>query len=126
MKQAQSLAVTSLAAALAVAGAAHAQNYPAKQIRIIVPLVPGGNLDIVVARALAAQMGEGFGQQIVVENRTGASSLVGTQFVAKAPADGYTLLAMSNAFATVPSLIRSAGYDALKDFTASRLPVWCH
>jgi tripartite-type tricarboxylate transporter receptor subunit TctC len=114
------LAAISLAAALAGAGAAHAQNYPAKQIRIIVPLVPGGNLDI-VARALAAPMSEGLGQQIVVENRPGASSLVGTQLVARAPADGYTLLAMSNAFATVPSLMRSAGYDALKDFTGVTL-----
>ena len=106
----------------------HAQNpstssgqaYPSKQIRIVVPLAPGGNLDI-VARAVAAQVGEGFGQQVIVENRPGASSLVGTQFVAKAPADGYTLLAIANTFATVPSLMRNPGYDALKDFTGVSL-----
>ncbi len=97
-----------------------AQSFPTKQIRIIVPLVPGGNLDI-VARAIAAQMGEGFGQQIIVDNRPGASSLVGTQFVAKAPADGYTLLAIANTFATVPSLMRNPGYDALKDFVGVSL-----
>jgi tripartite-type tricarboxylate transporter receptor subunit TctC len=68
-------------AAIAVTSVtAQAQTYPTKLIRIIVPLVPGGNLDI-VARALAAQMGENFGQQVIVENRPGASSLVGTQFV---------------------------------------------
>jgi tripartite-type tricarboxylate transporter receptor subunit TctC len=99
---------------------ATAQNYPSKAIRIIVPLVPGGNLDI-VARALAAPMGDAFGQQVIVENRPGASSLVGTQFVAKAPADGYTLLAIANTFATVPSLIRNPGYDPLRDFTGVTL-----
>jgi tripartite-type tricarboxylate transporter receptor subunit TctC len=113
-----------LAATLAVASAAttsaQAQNFPSKSVRIIVPLVPGGNLDL-VARAVAAQMGEGLGQQVIVENRPGASSLVGTQFVAKAPADGYTLLAIANTFATVPSLMRNPGYDALKDFAGVSL-----
>jgi tripartite-type tricarboxylate transporter receptor subunit TctC len=115
---------TALATGVALLGilnsGAHAQGFPAKQVRIIVPLVPGGNLDI-VARAIAAPMGETFGQQIIVENRPGASSLVGTQFVAKAPADGYTLLAIANTFATVPSLMKNPGYDALKDFTGVSL-----
>lgn len=111
--------VTSAAMAAAFP-AARAQNYPSKPIRIVVPLVPGGNLDI-VARAVAAQMSESVGQQVIVENRPGASSLVGTQFVAKAPADGYTLLAVANTFATVPSLMRNPGYDALKDFTGVSL-----
>ncbi len=107
-------------AALTAGPAAHAQNYPTKPIRVIVPLVPGGNLDI-VARAVAAPLGEALGQQIIVENRAGASSLVGTQFVAKAPADGYTLLAIANTFATVPSLMKNPGYDALKDFVGVSL-----
>jgi len=106
--------------ALAAGPAAHAQNYPSKPIRLIVPLVPGGNLDI-VARAVAAPLGESLGQQIIVENRPGASSLVGTQFVAKAPADGYTLLAIANTFATVPSLMKNSGYDAIKDFVGVSL-----
>jgi tripartite-type tricarboxylate transporter receptor subunit TctC len=93
-----------------------AQPYPAKPVRIIVPLVPGGNLDI-VARAVAQRLGEGLGQQVIVENRPGASSLVGTQLVAKSPPDGYTLLAMANTFASVPAVIAKPGYDPVKDFT---------
>ena len=111
----------SVAAAMSVtAPVARAQGFPAKQVRIVVPLAPGGNLDI-VARAVAGQMSEGFGQQVIVENRPGASSLVGTQFVAKAAADGYTLLAIANTFATVPSMMKNPGYDALKDITGVSL-----
>src|SRR5262245_46114424 len=103
------------------AGPLYAQaTFPSKPVRLIVPLVPGGNLDI-VARAVAAQMNEGLAQQVIVENRPGASSLVGTQFVAKSPADGYTILVIANTFATVPSLMRNPGYDALKDFTGISL-----
>jgi tripartite-type tricarboxylate transporter receptor subunit TctC len=112
------------AATMAVLGVlttpVQAQTFPVKPVRIVVPLAPGGNLDI-VARAVAAPMGEAFGHQVIVENRPGASSLVGTQFVAKAPADGYTLLAIANTFATVPSLMKNPGYDALKDFTGVSL-----
>ncbi len=114
------IAVTQVSAQAQTASTGSGQAYPIKPIRIIVPLAPGGNLDI-VARALAAPMGENFGQQVIVENRPGASSLVGTQFVAKAPADGYTLLAIANTFATVPSLMKNPGYDALKDFTGVTL-----
>jgi tripartite-type tricarboxylate transporter receptor subunit TctC len=92
------------------------QSYPMKPVRIIVPLVPGGNLDI-VARAVAQRLGEGLGQQIIVENRPGASSLVGTQYVAKSAPDGYTLLAMANTFTSVPAVIANPGYDPVKDFT---------
>lgn len=113
---------TLLAAAMlvSVVTAAHAQNFPTKAIRLIVPLAPGGNLDI-VARAVAAPMSESLGQQVIVDNRPGASSLVGTQLVANAPSDGYTVLAIANTFATVPSLISKAGYDPLKDFTGITL-----
>ena len=97
-----------------------AQTYPSRPVRIIVPLVPGGNLDI-VARAVGQRLGEGLGQQMIVENRPGASSLVGTQYVAKSAADGYTLLAMANTFASVPSVIASPGYDPVKDFTGVTL-----
>lgn len=92
------------------------QGYPVKPVRVVVPLVPGGNLDI-VARAVAQRLGEGLGQQIIVENRPGASSLVGTQYVAKAAPDGYTLLAMANTFTSVPAVIANPGYDPVKDFT---------
>jgi tripartite-type tricarboxylate transporter receptor subunit TctC len=97
-----------------------AQSYPAKPVRIIVPLVPGGNLDI-VARAVGQRLGEGLGQQIIVENRPGASSLVGTQFVAKSAADGYTLLAMANTFTAVPAVIANPGYDPIRDFAGVSL-----
>lgn len=107
-----------VAAALVTAHSANllGQGYPVKPVRIVVPLVPGGNLDI-VARAVAQRLGEGLGQQIIVENRPGASSLVGTQFVAKATPDGYTLLAMANTFTSVPAVIANPGYDPIKDFT---------
>ena len=109
-----------MAAAAIFAGGACAQNYPAKPVRIIVPLAPGGNVDI-VARSLAQQLTDSMGQQIIVENRPGASSLVGTQLVAKAPPDGYTLLAVANTFAMVPSIITNPGYDPIKDFSAITL-----
>lgn len=100
----------------AVAPAAHAQTYPAKVIRIINPLAAGGNVDI-VARGIAEQLGKSLGQQVLVENRPGASALIGTRYVKGQPADGYTLLAIANTFARVPAIINDAGYDPLKDFT---------
>ena len=90
-------------------------GYPAKPVRIIVPLAPGGNVDI-VARSLAQQLSDSMGQQVVVENRPGASSLVGTQLAAKAPADGYTLLAIANTFAMVPSQMRLCTLSTRQSF----------
>lgn len=89
--------------------------YPNKAIRIIVPLAPGGNVDL-VARALAQEVSASIGQQVLIDNRPGASSLVGTQLAAKSSPDGYTLLAVANTFATVPSIISKPGYDVFKDF----------
>jgi tripartite-type tricarboxylate transporter receptor subunit TctC len=113
-----------LLALLAVLGSglalAQGQDYPSRAVRIVVPLTAGGNLDI-VARTVAEQTAKGLGHPVVVENRPGASSLVGTQLVAKAPADGYTLLAIANTFATVPLVVRDPGYDPLKDFAAVTL-----
>jgi tripartite-type tricarboxylate transporter receptor subunit TctC len=107
---------------LACPAAALAQgaDYPARAVHVIVPLVAGGNLDI-VARTVAEQLAKGLGQPVVVENRPGASSLVGTQLVAKSAPDGYTLLAMANTFATVPLIVPDPGYDPLKDFAAITL-----
>lgn len=113
-------AAACLVATGCMATVACAQTFPSRQIRIIVPVVAGGNLDI-VARAIATPMSETFGHPVIVDNRPGASSLVGTQLVAKSPADGYTLLTIANTFATVPSLMRNPGYDALKDFTGVTL-----
>jgi tripartite-type tricarboxylate transporter receptor subunit TctC len=100
----------------AVALTASAQPYPSKPIRMVVAFPPGGPVDI-VARLLAPKITESLGQQIVVENRAGAGGNVPTQQVAKAPADGYTLLMHSSAYAVNPSLTPNAGYDPQKDFT---------
>jgi tripartite-type tricarboxylate transporter receptor subunit TctC len=113
--------LASLFAALVSATAlAQAPDYPVRAVRIIVPLAPGGNVDI-VARTIAERIAKPLGQPVVVENRPGASSLVGTQLVAKAAPDGYTLLAMANTFATVPLIVSDPGYDPLKDFAGVTL-----
>ncbi|WP_345247020.1 tripartite tricarboxylate transporter substrate binding protein [Pigmentiphaga soli] len=106
--------------AMAACGGARAGPYPDRPARIIVPATAGGNNDL-VARALAAGMAGGLGQPVVVENRPGASSLVGTQYVGKAAPDGYTILHASNTFAVAPSLLKDAGYDPIEDFAAVSL-----
>jgi tripartite-type tricarboxylate transporter receptor subunit TctC len=92
-----------------------AADYPNRPVRIVVPVAAGGNVDI-IARALAEQLSTAMGQPFVVENRPGASSLLGTQLVARAPADGYTLLAISNTYVSAPAIVASPGYDPVADF----------
>jgi tripartite-type tricarboxylate transporter receptor subunit TctC len=87
---------------------------------MIVPLVPGGNQDI-VARAVAEEMSRNLGQQVIVENRPGQSAIIGTQFVKNAAPDGYTLLSVAVTFARVPGVVKAAGYDARTDFTGVSL-----
>ena len=99
------------AAALA---SAQAQSYPARPIRLIVPYPPGGAADA-TARILWPRIGEVFGQQIVIDNRSGASGIIGADIVAKSAADGYTLLHDASAFAVNPAL-RKLPFDPLKDF----------
>jgi hypothetical protein len=101
-------------------GCAFSQTFPAKPLRIVVPLVPGGNQDI-VARAVAEEMAKGLGQQVMVENRPGASAIVGTQFVKGAAPDGYTLLSVAVTFARVPGVVKAANYDPRTDFTGVSL-----
>src|SRR5712664_2915518 len=120
MRLARILLSTVLSGCGPIALAQSAADYPHRAIRIIVPLAAGGNVDI-VARTLAEQIAKGLGQPVLVENRPGASSLVGTQLVAKSAADGYTLLAIANTFATVPLIVPDPGYDPLKDFTGVTL-----
>ena len=93
----------------------NAQSYPTKPIRIVVAFPPGGPVDI-IARLLAPRITDALGQPVVVENRAGAGGNVPASQVAKAPADGYTILAHSSAYAVNPSLTPNAGYDAEKDF----------
>ena len=95
---------------------AHAQDvWPSRPIKIIVPVAAGGTVDI-VARMLAQELSQSLGQSVVVENKPSAASLVGTQMVAKAAPDGYTLLAHSSTFFTAPLVVANAGYDPLRDF----------
>jgi tripartite-type tricarboxylate transporter receptor subunit TctC len=91
-------------------------NYPTKPIRLVVPLATGGGTDI-TARVLAQRLSEIIGHSVVVDNRPGASGVIGTEIVAKSPADGYTLLLASNSFAANPSLFRKLPYDPVRDFT---------
>lgn len=91
------------------------QAYPNKAVRIVVPAAAGGNLDL-ITRAIAQKMAEDLGQPVAVENRPGASLLIGTRYVAAAAPDGYTILAVANTTVTAPSIVANAGYDPVKDF----------
>ena len=93
---------------------ASARSYPTKAIRLIVPFAPGGSNDI-TARLVGQKFSDSFGQQVVIDNRTGASGIIGTDIAAKAPPDGYTVLMMSLTFAVNPSLYRKLPYDTEKD-----------
>jgi tripartite-type tricarboxylate transporter receptor subunit TctC len=86
----------------AVAGAAHAQAYPVKAVRMVNPFSPGGSLDL-VSRAIARTMTIDLGQSVFVDNRPGAGGNLGVEIVAKAPADGYTLLAMQSSMVINPT-----------------------
>ena len=104
-----------IATLVIAAGMAHAQVYPHKPVRMIVPFAPGGGTDI-VARAIALRVGESLRQPFVVENRTGANGNIGMELAAKAQPDGYTLSFTSSALAINPSLYKKLGYDPVKDF----------
>jgi tripartite-type tricarboxylate transporter receptor subunit TctC len=103
-----------------------AQTYPAKPVRLVVPFSPGAGTDA-LSRILAQKLGDAFGQPFVVDNRPGAGGTIGTEIVAKAPADGYTLLFAPAAHAINQSVYPKLGYDTEKDFVpitiAASLPV---
>jgi len=112
-------AVTLLAAGTAVltwSAPAPAQSYPAKAIRLIVAYPPGGTNDI-VARPIAQRLSELLGQSVIIDNRGGASGNIGTEAVAKAPPDGYTLLMAAGAVTIAPSIFPSLPYDIVRDFS---------
>jgi tripartite-type tricarboxylate transporter receptor subunit TctC len=103
--------------AVTVAGAAKAAEYPARQVRMVVGAVTGGGVDI-TARVVAAKLSEQLGQQFFVDNRPGAGGNIGSEFVAKSPADGYTLLMGTIAVLAInPSLYKNLAVDPLRDFT---------
>ena len=101
---------------LLVAGSALAQPYPARPVKLIVPFPPGGNTDI-VGRLIAQKLGDGFGQQVYVENRGGAGGTIGAEAAAKSPNDGYTLFfSTTGTLASAPSMQPGLRYDPIKDF----------
>ena len=108
----QMLALLTIALA---AGSAFAQDYPARPVRIIVPFAPGGSADV-FGRFLAQRLQESMGQTFVIDNRPGAGSVIGTDAVAKATPDGYTLLLMSNTHTVNESLIPTKPFVLMRDF----------
>ena len=103
-------------AILMMAASACAQNYPNRPIRMIVPFPPGGSVDV-IARIVAPKLSESLGQQIVIDNRGGASGNIGAELVARATPDGYTLLAHTVPFTVNPFLYSAVPYDTIRDFT---------
>ncbi len=107
--------VAAAAALLVLAGAAAAQDYPKRAITMVVPYAAGGGTDN-VARALAKEMADKLGQAVVIDNRGGGGGAIGSKLVAKAEADGYTLLFVSSSFVTHAATETTASYDVAKDF----------
>ena len=103
-----------LGAAL-IPAAVLADTYPSKPIRIVVPFAAGGAVDV-VARAVGQRMSEQMGNPVIIEDKPGASANLGAEFVAKSPADGYTVLLGANGLATNMTLFRNLGFDTAKDF----------
>ncbi len=119
------LALAALAA-LGLGGHAQAQTFPTKPIRLAVPFAPGGGPDNLM-RIIVPEVSASLGQQINIDNKPGGGSVGGTDIVAKAPADGYTILASDSAFVTNPGLMKNLPYQTLRDFTGvtmmARAPV---
>lgn len=112
--------VAALAAASFAAQLAPAQEFPAKTIRLVVPFPPAGAVDV-LGRALAQPMGRALGQTVLVENRPGGNTVIGAEIVARAPADGHTLLLMAPSFTINPFVRSKLSYDTNRDFTGVTL-----
>jgi tripartite-type tricarboxylate transporter receptor subunit TctC len=100
---------------LSTSGWAAAQPYPSKTVRLIVPFAAGGSTDV-IARTIAPRLAEAWGQQVIVDNRPGGNTTIGTDLVAKAAPDGHTLLVTPAPFTVVPSVMKKLPYDPAKDF----------
>src|SRR5215218_2691287 len=105
---------------LAAAGAASAQSFPSKPVRIFVPYAAGGGVDV-LTRTLGEVVSKQWGQSVVVENRPGAGGVIASQAVVASPPDGYTLIMVASGHATNPLLYPKIPYDTFKDFTAISL-----
>ena len=117
------LIIASLVAAISVTPIAHAQTFPNKPIRIIVPYTPGGTTDL-LARLVGQRLTERLGQPVLVENKPGVNGMIGADLVAKAAPDGYTIgIASPGTHAANASLYKNVTYDTLKDFTPISLSV---
>src|SRR6187549_3032832 len=102
--------------ALVATTSVFAQAYPNRSVRVIIPFPPGGTLDT-LGRALAQKLSDQTGQTFVVENRPGGNGVIGADAVAKAPADGYTLLFNASTFVSAPMTMKSVPYGVVKDFS---------
>lgn len=115
--------VVALCFAISAVLPAHAvDTYPSRSIRMIVPYTAGGNTDV-LARLIAQRMSTSMGQQVVVENRPGGNTLIGTEAVARSASDGYTILLTTLTFSVIPSLYEKLPFDPLNDFTPITLAV---
>jgi tripartite-type tricarboxylate transporter receptor subunit TctC len=110
------LAAAALLAAAPAAGAAEAGPYPSRPVHLVVPAAPGGTVDL-LARALAPELASRLGQPVIIENKPGANTHIGTEFTVRAPADGYTLCLSGMTLSTDPWLYRGLPYDPQKDLT---------
>jgi tripartite-type tricarboxylate transporter receptor subunit TctC len=110
-------AISALGATLALAGAmpALAQTYPSKSITIVVPASPGGAVDL-AARLIGQKLTDAWGQPVVIDNKTGATGIIGTDFVAKSAPDGHTLALVASSHAINPSMVKKLPFDTVKSF----------
>ena len=123
LQRCQLQSVLAVACILCGAAALHAaETYPSRPLRLVVPYTPGGNTDV-LARLIAQRLSQSLGQQVVVDNRSGGNTLIGTELVARAPADGYTIMLTTLTFTVVPTLYKKLPYDTLGDFTPITLAV---
>src|SRR5258707_12551091 len=97
-------------------GLAFAQGYPSKPLRLVTPFPPGGSADL-IARLTAKKMAESLRQPVVIDNRAGAGGLGGTEYAAKQPPDGYTLVLITGAYPVQAAMLKSIPFDPLSDIT---------
>lgn len=109
------LGIATITAILALTTPVHAQNYPTKTVRMIIPFAAGGNTDI-IGRIFAPKMAEILGQQVIIDNRGGAGGTIGTEALTRAAPDGYTLLMASAGHTINPAMFKKLPYDSIKDF----------